>query len=155
MKMLESIDGVGKAADLVDKRFAEMPQFTDLRNFGHKFSAIQQWMGAEYKDLVKVWLAVLAPLLKGFPDHMRFLKAVTDFILITSYHSHSNSTLATFKMCTMRSAVACLFSQISANPTTLLVFLSYTRSTTISSVSAKWVRPTARTRNKWYRRIVG
>ena len=93
MKMLESIYGVGKAAELVDKRFAEMPQFTDLRNFGHKFSAIQQWTGAEYKDMVKVWLAVLAPLLKGYPDHMRFLKAVTDFILITRYHSHSDSTL--------------------------------------------------------------
>ena len=93
IKVLESIYRVGKAAELVDKRFAEMPQFTDLRNFRHKFSAIQQWTGAEYKDMVKVWLAVLAPLLKGYPDHMRLLKAVTDFILITSYHSHSDSTL--------------------------------------------------------------
>lgn len=93
MKMLESIYGIGKAAELIDKRFAEMPRFTDLRNFGHKFSSIQQWTGAEYKDMMKVWLAVLVPLLKGYPDHMRFLKAITDFILIAGYHSHSDSTL--------------------------------------------------------------
>ena len=93
IKMLESIHGVGKAAELVDKRFAEVPHFTDLRNFGHKFSGIQQWTGAEFKDMLKVWLAVLAPLLKGYPDHMRFLKAVTDFILIAGYYSHSDSTL--------------------------------------------------------------
>ena len=43
--------------------------------------------------MVKVWLAVLAPLLREYPDHIRFLKAVTDFILIASYHSHSDSTL--------------------------------------------------------------
>lgn len=44
--------------------------------------------------MLKAWLTVLAPLLKGYPDHMRFLKAVTDFILITGYHTHSDSTLA-------------------------------------------------------------
>ena len=92
-KILESIYGVGKAAELVVKKFAEMPQFTDLRNFRNKFCTIQQWTGTEYKDMVKVWLAVLAPLLKGYPDHMRCLQAVTDFILITSYHSHFDSTL--------------------------------------------------------------
>jgi len=43
--------------------------------------------------MVKVWLAGLAPLLKGHPDHFKFIKSVTDFILIASYHSHTETTL--------------------------------------------------------------
>jgi len=54
---------------------------------------MKQWTGAEYKDIVKVWLAALTPLLKGHPDHCKFIKSVTDFILITSYHSHTETTL--------------------------------------------------------------
>jgi hypothetical protein len=43
--------------------------------------------------MVKVWLAALAPLVKGHPDHFKFIKSVTDFILITSCHSHTETTL--------------------------------------------------------------
>jgi hypothetical protein len=42
---------------------------------------------------VKVWLEPLAPVLTGDPDHFRFIKSVTDFILIASYHSHNDNTL--------------------------------------------------------------
>jgi len=54
---------------------------------------VKQWTGAEYKDMVKVWLAALASLLEGHPDHFKFIKSVTDFILFTSYHSHTDTTL--------------------------------------------------------------
>jgi len=54
---------------------------------------VEQWTGAEYKDMVKVLLAALAPLLEGHPDHFKFIKSVTDFILFTSYHSHTDTTL--------------------------------------------------------------
>jgi len=43
--------------------------------------------------MVKVWLAVLAPLVRGHPDDFKFIKSVTDFILIASYHSHTETTL--------------------------------------------------------------
>ncbi len=38
----------------IDQRFAEIPPFSDLKNFGHKFSQISQWTGAEYKHMLKV-----------------------------------------------------------------------------------------------------
>src|SRR5438270_587761 len=31
--------------------------------------------------------------MKGYPEHIRLLKDITDFILIASYHSHSETTL--------------------------------------------------------------
>ncbi|KAF8252514.1 hypothetical protein K440DRAFT_536575, partial [Wilcoxina mikolae CBS 423.85] len=63
------------------------------RQFGDKLTAVKQWTGSEYKDMLKVWLAALAPLLKGHPNHLKFLKSVTDFILIAGYHSHTETTL--------------------------------------------------------------
>ncbi|KAF8242766.1 hypothetical protein K440DRAFT_511558, partial [Wilcoxina mikolae CBS 423.85] len=61
--------------------------------FGDKLTRVKQWIGSEYKDMLKVWLAALAPVLKGHPNHLKFLKSVTDFILITRYHSHTETTL--------------------------------------------------------------
>ena len=43
--------------------------------------------------MVDVWLAAFAPLVEGHPDHLKFIKSVTDFILIASYHSHTETTL--------------------------------------------------------------
>ena len=63
-----------------------------MRQFGDKLTCVKHWTSAEYKDLVKVWLAALAPLLKGRPDDFKFIKCVTDFILITSYHTHTETT---------------------------------------------------------------
>jgi len=79
--------------DLIDERCSIIPRFSNIRQFGDKLTSVKQWTGAEYKDMVKVWLAALAPLLKGHPDHFKFIKSVTDFILITSYHSHTETRL--------------------------------------------------------------
>jgi len=35
----------------------------------------------------------VAHLLKGHPKHYKFIKSVTNFILIASYHSHTRTTL--------------------------------------------------------------
>jgi hypothetical protein len=43
--------------------------------------------------MVNNWLAVLAPLLKGYPNNFKFIKCVTNFILITCYHSHTETAL--------------------------------------------------------------
>jgi hypothetical protein len=44
----------GKPQSEVDRRFASVPRFTNLRSFGHKFTETEQWTGVEYKALLKV-----------------------------------------------------------------------------------------------------
>ncbi|KAF8252847.1 hypothetical protein K440DRAFT_509360, partial [Wilcoxina mikolae CBS 423.85] len=63
------------------------------RQFGDQLTQVKQWTGSEYKDMLKVWLAALDTILKGHPNHHKFLKSVTDFILIAGYHSHTETTL--------------------------------------------------------------
>ncbi|KAF8248438.1 hypothetical protein K440DRAFT_509219, partial [Wilcoxina mikolae CBS 423.85] len=82
-----------KASELIDERFFALPRFCYNRQFGNKLTRVKQWTGSEYKDMLKVWLAALAPLLKGHPNHRKFLKSVTDFILIAGYHSHTETAL--------------------------------------------------------------
>jgi hypothetical protein len=93
VSFLKEMYGKEKGLDLIDERFSIIPRFSNIRQFGDKLTRVKQWTGAEYKDMLKVWLAALAPLLKGHPDHFKFIKSVTDFILITSYHSHTETTL--------------------------------------------------------------
>jgi len=90
---LKDIYGHEKDLDLIDERFSIIPHFSDICQFGDKLTCVKQWTGAEYKDMVKIWLPALAPHLKGHPDHFKFIKSVTDFILIASYHSHNETTL--------------------------------------------------------------
>jgi hypothetical protein len=75
--------------DRIDERFSTFPHFSDLRQFGDKLTRVKQWTGAEYKHIVMVWLPAPAPLLKGHPDHFKFIKYVTNFILIARYHFHT------------------------------------------------------------------
>jgi len=93
VSFLKGIYGQEKGLDLIDERFSIISRFSNIRQFGDKLTCVKQWTGAKYKDMVNVWLAVLAPLLKGHPDHFKFIKSVTDFISITSYHSHTKTTL--------------------------------------------------------------
>jgi hypothetical protein len=93
VSFLKDIYGQEKGLDLIDEQFSIIPGFSNVRQFGDKLSHVKHWTGAAYKDMVKVWLAGLAPLLKGHPDHFTFIKSVTNFILITSNHSHTETTL--------------------------------------------------------------
>jgi hypothetical protein len=77
----------------IDQRFAEIPPFSDLKNFGHRFSQISQWTGAEYKHMLKVWISILTPFFKMRPKHLRCLKLLTEFIMFAGYHSHTEETL--------------------------------------------------------------
>ncbi|KAF8247655.1 hypothetical protein K440DRAFT_516648, partial [Wilcoxina mikolae CBS 423.85] len=77
----------------IDEQCFALPGFSDIRQFADKLTRVKQWTGSEYKDMLKVWLAALAPLLKGHPNHLKFFKSVTDFILIARYHSHTETTL--------------------------------------------------------------
>jgi hypothetical protein len=93
VSFLKDIYGQEKGLDLVDERFAIIPRFSNIRQYGDKLTSVKQWTEAEYNDMVKVWLAALTPLLKGHPNHFQFNKSVTDFVVITSYHSHTETTL--------------------------------------------------------------
>ncbi|KAF8251312.1 hypothetical protein K440DRAFT_515952, partial [Wilcoxina mikolae CBS 423.85] len=90
---LEDIYDAEKTLGLIDERFFALPRFSDICQFGDKLTGVKQWTGSKYKDMLKVCLAALAPLLKGHPNHLKLLKSVTDFILIVGYHSHTETTL--------------------------------------------------------------
>jgi len=85
--------GQENGLDLIDEPFSIIPHFSDTHQFGEKLTRVKQWTCAEYKDMVKVWLPALAPLLKVYPDHFKLIKSVADFILIASYHSHTETIL--------------------------------------------------------------
>jgi len=93
VSFLKDIYGQEKGLDLIEERFSIIPRFSNIRRLGDTLTHVKQWTGAQYKDMVKVWLAAFAPLLKGHPDHFKFIKSVTYFILITSYHSRTKTTL--------------------------------------------------------------
>jgi len=79
--------------DLIDKRFSIISHFVDIGQFGDTLTHMKQWTSAEYKNMVMVCLPALAPLPEGHPDHIKFIKSVTDFILIATYHSHTETKL--------------------------------------------------------------
>ncbi|KAF8242216.1 hypothetical protein K440DRAFT_639384 [Wilcoxina mikolae CBS 423.85] len=85
--------GADKALELIDERFLVLPCLSDIRQFDNNLTRVKQWTGSEYKDMLKVWLAALAPLLKGHANHLKLLKSVTGFILIAGYHSHTETIL--------------------------------------------------------------
>jgi len=72
--------------------------------------------------MVKIWLAALAPLLEGHPHNFQFIKSVTYFILIASYHSHAD---------TMVKYLQTALSGISSN---IHLFLPYCKSRSMSEM---------------------
>ena len=93
VSFLKDIYGQEKSLDLRDDRFSIIPRFSNRPQFTDKLIGVKQCTGAEYKDMVKIWLAAPAPLLTGHPDCSKFIKSITNFILIASYHSHIETTL--------------------------------------------------------------
>jgi hypothetical protein len=84
---------VTRAKREIDRCFSLVPGFTGLQNFGSRITKVSQWTGAEYKDMVKVWIPALAPLFSGYPQHLAFLQHLTSFIHLSGYHSHTQTTL--------------------------------------------------------------
>jgi len=58
VSFLEDIYGQEKGLDLIDEWFSIIPRFSNTRKFGDKLTCVTQWTGAEYKDLMMVWLQV-------------------------------------------------------------------------------------------------
>ncbi|KAF8245028.1 hypothetical protein K440DRAFT_504296, partial [Wilcoxina mikolae CBS 423.85] len=90
---LKDLYGAEKALEVIKEQFFALPRFSYICQFGNKLTQVKQWTSSEYKDMLKVWLAALAPLFKGHPNYFKFLTSVTDFILVAGYHSHTDSTL--------------------------------------------------------------
>jgi hypothetical protein len=72
--------------------------------------------------MVKVWVTAVAHLLKGHLDHFKFIKSVMEFILIASYHSHTETTLNYLQVA---------LSGISSN---IHLFLPYRKSHSMSKI---------------------
>ena len=122
VSFLKDIYGQEKGLDLIDEQFSIIPRFSNICQFGDKLTHVKQWPSAKYKDIVKVSLSALAPRLKGHPEHFKFIKSVSDFILIASYHSHTK---------TMLKYLLDVLSGISSN---IHLFLPYRKSHSMSKI---------------------
>jgi len=54
---------------------------------------MKQYTSAEYKYIVNDRLAALDPLHQGHPNQIKFIKSVTDFMFVPSYHSLAKTML--------------------------------------------------------------
>ena len=80
---------------MLDYRFKQVPPFTGLKRFhSQRFSKVRQWTGNEYRDMIRQYAVVIAPLIKGEDAGvMLFIRAVLDFVTLSEYHSHTDETL--------------------------------------------------------------
>ena len=70
----KDIYGAEKRLKLINEYIFAVLHFSRICQFNIKSTQIKQQAGNKYKDMLKVWSAVLAPLLKGHPYHLKFLK---------------------------------------------------------------------------------
>lgn len=80
---------------MLDYRFKQVPPFTGLKRFhNQRFSKVRQWTGNEYRDMIRQYAAVVAPLIKREDAGvMLFVRAILDFVTLSEYHSHTDETL--------------------------------------------------------------
>ena len=77
----------------LDARFELVPRFPGLRHFNH-FSHVQQWTGNEERDLLRIIIPVITPLLLPKAPHaLAYARALIDFITLVQYRTHNDYTL--------------------------------------------------------------
>ncbi|KAG2028794.1 hypothetical protein BDR03DRAFT_1019341 [Suillus americanus] len=76
----------------LDARFKEMTSYSGLRHFKKGISKRKQWTGADYRELQRVFLGVIA----GAVDNkvLTAVRGVLDFIYYAQYRTHTDDTLA-------------------------------------------------------------
>ncbi|KAJ6452581.1 hypothetical protein C8R45DRAFT_1193590 [Mycena sanguinolenta] len=79
---------------IVDARFKAMNAFAGLRHFKKRISSISQWMGAEHKEMARVFVGVLAGAVD--PRVLTVVRALIDFIYYAQLQSHTSRTLDAF-----------------------------------------------------------
>lgn len=79
--------------DELDERFKRaVPPYPNLRIFQKGISTISQWTGNEFRQMQKVFIALIDGLHED-PRVMIAARAVLDFIYLAHYPSHTTSTL--------------------------------------------------------------
>jgi hypothetical protein len=75
----------------VDARFQAMVPHPSLRHFKKGISTISQWSGTEYKNMEKVFVALMSGAIPT--NAMHAARGILDFIYLAQYPSHSTTTL--------------------------------------------------------------
>jgi hypothetical protein len=77
----------------VDARYKCMPAYCGLRHFQRGISGISQFTGNEYRQMEKVFIGVMCGLHDEDPRILTAARAVLDFVYLSSYPAHSESSL--------------------------------------------------------------
>ncbi|KAJ7579726.1 hypothetical protein C8J56DRAFT_1006594 [Mycena floridula] len=80
-----------KQDEEVDARFRAMPRHPTLRHFRKGISLVSQWTGAEYKNMEKIFLGILAEATDI--NVIRVVRALLDFIGYSRLEAHTDETL--------------------------------------------------------------
>lgn len=86
-------DVVGE--DELDRRFKAMAHVPGIRRFKRGISQVQQWTGAEYKEMQKVFVVLIAGAVNT--KVLTVVQAVIDFIYYSQLHLHITETIAVFR----------------------------------------------------------
>jgi hypothetical protein len=83
-----------RMSDALDRRMSAIPRFQGLHSLPDgRFSTVTQLTGKEYRELTRIFLVAVAPLLIHHPQHLEAIRAGIDFMLLASYQSHSDTTI--------------------------------------------------------------
>jgi hypothetical protein len=70
----------------LDKRMSLLPKFQELQSQPEgKFSTVTQLTGKEYRQLTRVFLVAIVPLLIHHPYHLEAIQSGIDNILLACY----------------------------------------------------------------------
>ncbi|KAH9912446.1 uncharacterized protein B0H18DRAFT_1127164 [Fomitopsis serialis] len=76
-----------------DARMARVPPYHGLRVFKKGISTVQKWTGIEYRQMEKVFVAVIASMRYLEPRIRAAARDLLDFIYLAHYPAHTTSTL--------------------------------------------------------------
>ncbi|KAJ7604630.1 hypothetical protein FB45DRAFT_768475 [Roridomyces roridus] len=79
----------------LDERFKAMGVFPGLRHFQKGISTVSQWTGTEYKEMMRIFMGVMAGAVK--PQVLTVVKAVIDFIYHAELQLHTSITLTALR----------------------------------------------------------
>jgi hypothetical protein len=78
----------------LDRRMSGIPKFQGLHSQPEgRFSTLTQLTGKEYRELTRIFLVAVAPLLMHHRLRLQAIQASVDFMLLASYQSHSDATI--------------------------------------------------------------
>jgi hypothetical protein len=80
--------------DALNKRLAYLPRFQGLRALLEgRLSSMSQLTGKEYRQISRIFIPAVAPLLLNHPSHVEVIRVGSDFMMLASYTSHNQTTV--------------------------------------------------------------